>query len=119
MAILSPEPAPGFEQQPGESFTAFHQRTSTLVDTLFAEAAALPDGQYEGAILSFPIADGKALYRVQKAIPLTLQHIPYLDGYQLPAAHMRGLELEDVREEMYRTRARAALRARSRSATPT
>jgi hypothetical protein len=36
---------------------------------------------------------------VVKANPFTLQHIPFMDGYQIPAAHMRGLRLADVQQQ--------------------
>lgn len=116
MAILSDQPAPGFERQLGESFDAHYRRTGDLLEQMRATSDALPEGQVEGALLAFPIADGKALYLVQKAEPLTLQHIPFLDGYQIPGAHLRGLDLEDVHSEQRHNRAMAALMARNRSA---
>lgn len=115
MAKLTAHDAPGFEQQKGETLDAFFKRTSALLEQMTAKANALPEGEYVGAILSFPIADGKALYLVDKVKPLTLTPIQFLDGYQIPAAHIRGLTLDDVRHQVARDKAMAAMFA---SATP-
>ena len=47
-------------------------------------------------IMSFPVADGSAMYKVVKEKPLTLAHIPYGDAYQIPYAHIRGLTYADL-----------------------
>jgi hypothetical protein len=44
-------------------------------------------------------------YLVVKRKPLTLQHIYYMDGYQIPAAHVRGLTLADVDDMVRREKA--------------
>ena len=49
-----------------------------------------------GEEVRFPIADGYARYLVSSAIPLELTHIAAGDGWQIPGAHMRGLELGDI-----------------------
>lgn len=54
----------------------------------------------EEPIIRFPVADGYALYRVVKKDPLTIQHIPAGDAWQIPAAHVRGLRLEDVKHQL-------------------
>jgi len=51
-------------------------------------------------LLTFPIADGEALYRIVKLSPLTLQHIPYGDGYCIPYSHIRGLRTEDALKQI-------------------
>ena len=114
MAKLTAKDAPGFEQQKDENVHAFYTRTAALLDQMMAKANALPEGEYVGAILSFPIADGKALYLVDKVKPLTLMPIPYMDGYQIPAAHIRGLTLDDVRQQVQREKAFAAILARGK-----
>lgn len=54
-----------------------------------------------GFILSFPVADGHALYRVEQVKPtVKVAHIPFLDGYQIPDAHLRGLRVSDVNEQI-------------------
>lgn len=65
----------------------------------------LPDGEIVGAVISFPVADGKAFYRVVKEKPLTLQHINYLDGYGVPIYLIRGLRKKDILELLRRKRA--------------
>ena len=49
-------------------------------------------GEY---IMRFPIADGQAMYHVVKENPLTLEWVPYGDAWQIPTAHLRGLNYED------------------------
>lgn len=112
MATLSNDDAPGFKQEAGESYDQYWKRTEALMAQMMATANALPEGKYVGAILSFPIADGRAHYLVTKTKPLTLQHIGYMDGYQIPHAHVRGLNLDDVREHVRRAKGMAALFAR-------
>lgn len=100
MALLAIEPASGFDENPSEGIEEFYQRTGRALDNLQAISDRLPDGEYRGAVLSFPIGDGSALYLVQKTEPLTLQHIPYGDGYCIPGAHVRGLDLDDVKAQV-------------------
>lgn len=47
-------------------------------------------------IMHFPVADGSALYKVVKEKPLTLQHIPSGDAYEVQGALIRGLRLSDL-----------------------
>lgn len=70
--------------------------TNTL-QALQAEANALPDGELVGALVKFQVADGYAIYRVESTRPLTLAHVPAHDGYSIPAAHIRGLTVADIR----------------------
>ena len=55
-----------------------------------------------GFIMSFQVADSYANYRVVKASPLQLELIPYGDAYQISVAHVRGINLADVRDQMGR-----------------
>ena len=59
----------------------------------------------ENEVLAFGVADGYAHYLVVKRKPLTLQHIYYMDGYQIPAAHVRGLTVADVDDMIRREKA--------------
>jgi len=56
-----------------------------------------------GKVVTFPFADGFAYYFIKSERPLILQHIPYGDAYQIPAAHLRGLRLEDIQARQDRT----------------
>jgi hypothetical protein len=46
------------------------------------------------------VADGYAHYEVVKMAPLTLRHIPYLDGWEAPAYVIRGLRKQDIEEQV-------------------
>jgi len=61
-------------------------------------------GEVVGILLAFPVADGYAHYRVSKASPLTLQHVPYGDAWRISAAHIRGLRKADAIESERRRR---------------
>ena len=71
----------------------------------------MPDGELVGAVIRFQIADGYALYLVSEvgAKNVELQHIPYCDGYQIPAAHLRGLTKADISQQVNAERRMAAL----------
>ena len=69
---------------------------SAELERLEVLADKLPAGKLTGSIVDFPIADGKALYLVTSERPLTLQHIPFWDGYSIPPAHIRGLDKQDL-----------------------
>ena len=47
-------------------------------------------------IIRFRYADSYAFYRVASMNPLKLQHIPYMDAWQVPYAMIRGLRKADV-----------------------
>lgn len=72
---------------------------------LSERSADLPPDQVVGGFISFPVADGKAAYLVTKESPLTLQHVPLGDGYQIDPAHIRGLRKADVLAMMRQERA--------------
>lgn len=99
MATLLPYPVDGFAKLPDEDFDTYLARTDRLLKDLLDRAKTLPDGELVGTVLSFGVADGKAMYLVVKTKPLTLQHIPYLDAYQIPDAHLRGIRLDDVKKQ--------------------
>ena len=63
---------------------------SACMDKEWADVEA-----FGGYIMRFPIADGQAMYHVVKENPLTLEWIPYGDAWQIPTAHLRGLNYED------------------------
>jgi hypothetical protein len=87
-----------------------HERTKKELAALEAiSEKADPDGDLTGALISFQVADGYAVYLVKKTKPLTLQHVYAHDGYQVSAAHIRGLRLEDVRRQVKADRALESL----------
>lgn len=46
--------------------------------------------------ISFPVADGSAVYQVVSEKPVVLRHVNIGDGYRIPAAYIRGLGVMDV-----------------------
>lgn len=111
MAKLSNQPVPGFDEPMGGDFRSYFESQDKLLKALQDKEAALPEGTYEGVILRFPHADGYAMYLVEKTSPLTLQHIPYGDAWQIPAAHLKGLDMDDVKEQAARNKAMRSFRA--------
>lgn len=68
---------------------------STVQECIKVEQADLTAIGWEN-IMSFPIADGKAMYKVVKEQPLTLQHIPFGDAYEVHPALIKGLDYRDL-----------------------
>lgn len=102
MARLDPKPFPGYPTMPRDAYRdeALFQRwkaeEAAFWAKLDAAEAKLGPTDVVGVRMQFQIADGYAEYVVTKAKPLTLAHIGAGDGYQIGAAHMRGLRVEDV-----------------------
>ena len=84
MARLAKNPYPG-NWDFGGDLDDYFDRTKKQLD-------AIPSDK----VIQFPIADGYAMYFIKSIRPLTLQHIPYGDAWQIPTAHMRGLKKADV-----------------------
>lgn len=82
----------------GEDSVKYFERTEKLLQDLIEKSNNVPDGKVTGIIVKFPVADGYAFYRVSREKPLTLQHIPFGDGWQIPIAHIRGLRKADIIE---------------------
>lgn len=114
MALLSTTRFAGTERRIGESWDAHSKRLGDLLAEIRAKTAALPDGEFAGALLRFQVADGYAYYVVERTSPLTLQYFPYMDEYKIPAAHLHGLDLDDVAEHVQCERAWAKLMSRPR-----
>lgn len=68
------------------------------LDRLLASMDEMSGDTLVGVVIDFPVADGKAMYLVTEEDPLTLQHLPFWDGYSIPAPYVRGLEREDIIE---------------------
>lgn len=94
MAQLAKTPCPGDWEIGGEDWDNRHTEQFKALEV---EAAKVdPAVSLVGAIVSFPWADSSALYRVSKDKPLTLQHIPVFDAWQVRYSQIRGLRRADV-----------------------
>ena len=104
MAVLSPNPAPGGWKIDWNAKEYNYHNLMKKLDAQFMElqkkSDELPRGQVVGGIYSYPVADGHAHYLVIKDKPLTLAHIPYSDAWELPDAHIRGLQRQDVLQHL-------------------
>ena len=92
-----------------EDFITFLGRMDNLLTQLIYNSENLPEGKIAGAVISFPVADGKAFYLVTKERPLTLQHIPVGDAYKIDEAYIRGLKVKDIKNMIARDRAMRVL----------
>jgi len=91
-------------------------RSGKEMERLESEStAAYKANKAIGLLYQHPHADGYAYYRVVKSSPLTLETIPYMDSWQLPEAHTRGLRLSDIRENVRRRLALAELFSRKQA----
>ena len=68
--------------------------------------------QAQGDLLTFPVADGKAVYIIRSVSPPVLQWVDWLDGYRADPALIRGLRSSDIRTRLQQAKAFAALFAR-------
>jgi len=96
MAQLDKLPAPGPWNDRDKDWKTQTDSEKKAFDELLITARAVPKGVLVGLLVSFPYADGAAYYRVIKEKPLTLQHIPYGDAWQVPGYQIRGLRKEDI-----------------------
>lgn len=86
--------------RPGEPMEAYIRRTDEALAELERESGRvdIEAGEVVGLVVKFPAADGHAVYRVSRASPLTLQHVPFGDAWRVPPAHIRGLRKSDILE---------------------
>jgi len=100
-----------WESVEGKDWMAEHKRTQVLLDKLYARSNKLDPWAKDltGAMLRFPIGDGYAFYQVVKTKPLQVMHISYGDAWRVDDIMIRGLRLDDVREELRRERSLAKL----------
>jgi hypothetical protein len=54
-------------------------------------------GNLTGKVVYFPVADGAAQYMVAQGRKTILIHLPLHDAWHIPAAHMRGLRVADIK----------------------
>ena len=83
-----------------DEYREYIEKEKAAFDELVENAPESPEEGIEGAMIRFPRADGYAHYRVVGTDPLQIQHVPFGDGYAIPAAHVRGLREEDVIRQM-------------------
>ena len=92
MAKLNGVVKGNWEMKKDENFNSWLSRQDKLLSEI----------RKEGKLIQFPVADGYAFYRVDSEKPLTLSFVPYMDAYQIPDAHLRGLNLDDVKQLLNR-----------------
>lgn len=104
-----------FKSPSEESMDVYFKRIETELQTLQAASDALPDGQVVGFLLHFPVADGHATYKVVKAKPLQVVHIPHGDAWHADAITLRGLRVSDIVMRQQQARKVKALFAKGKT----
>ncbi len=108
MARLDDKPIPG--DWSFSTDTDYFARTSEQLEALREKSKNVDlKTTIVGVVVNFPIADGYAWYVVSKERPLTLQHIPFCDAWQITPAHLRGLGKSDIVDMETRARVFAEL----------
>jgi hypothetical protein len=88
---------------------SWREDEARYIDELRAMAREDSKGALVGKVVSFQVADGYARYMVWRQSPLSLVHLDLMDGYRIPEAHARGLNLADIKALVARDDALAAL----------
>ena len=105
MAKLDPQLYPGkFEIDCGEPWENEIRRTETLIDALYRKQPRPDSKTLVGAVLTFGVGDGYAMYVVTKDKPLTVQHVPQGDCWRADACTLRGINAAYVRQVLGRTK---------------
>ncbi len=96
----------GFEKRDGEDWDAWTKRTEALLNDMSKRSAAIDpeSSNLVNAMIQFQVADGYAHYVVVKTSPLTLHHVPFLDGYQASAETIRGVNANSIRSALKRAK---------------
>jgi hypothetical protein len=92
-----------------ETMLASLREKDKLLEQVYEKSASLKPGEVVGALLQWQRGDGYAFYRVVKARPLTVQHVPYGDGWRVEQALIRGLKTQDVLDQLAQRRRHSAL----------
>ena len=87
---------PNYEDKNFNFDRHFENQEKQMKSLQAASDKALKAGKMEGLLFSFGVGDGYATYRVVKESPLTVEHLYYMDGYQVHPATIRGLRKEDI-----------------------
>jgi hypothetical protein len=114
MAQLDPNPYPMPDLFAGDWREGFKRQEEAL-DRLMDASANLPAGKVVGGLLRWQRADGYAFYLVTKERPLTLQHVPFCDAYQVEPYLIRGLNKQDVLDQLESARRLHAIFGRSKN----
>jgi len=104
---------PEFDWQQGVSFDQTEH--GKAFEALMEVSNNLTEGEIKGGVVSFGVADGQAHYLVVKERPLTLQHIYFLDGYQVHYALIKGLDRADIEAQLAADRRLNALFAKAKT----
>lgn len=94
-----------FDKLETETWAENDARTKKLIDDMQEQSDNLPEGEVVGGIITFPVADGRAIYQVVKAKPLQLAHVPFGDAWHASEITIRGLNIEDVKLMLKRSKA--------------
>lgn len=106
----------GFEA-PETDFDNWQTQEKAYLERLAAEARRnTPNNDLVGEVVRFPMADSHAEYMVWSTKPLALIHLAIGDAWQIPAAHARGLNVSDIRQNVELARRWTALFAEKRAA---
>lgn len=99
-----------FGKLDSETWTEHDARTTKVMEEMQEQSDNLPEGEVVGGIISFPVADGRAFYQVVKAKPLQLAHVPFSDAWHANEITIRGLNVEDVKLMLKRSKAMPRLK---------
>ena len=103
MAKLANTPFPGdWEIDYDKPIDDEFKRTDKMLQALMDNQPTPDSKTLVGAVLMFPVADGKAIYVVTRDSPLTIAWIPYGDAWQVDACMVRGINKDDVRQHLKR-----------------
>jgi hypothetical protein len=86
-----------------ETFQAYQTREDAYIGRVQEWARNNGNGTLAGELVSFPFADGHALYVILSLRPVTLIHLPVGDSWQYP--HVERLTAKDIKEEVRRRKA--------------
>ena len=90
---------PGVETERSRKLMARFQKISDSLN---------PDMSVTGAVLEFPIADGKAYYRIINETPLIFEHLPFGKAYALDPKVLAGFGIEYVKKTLKQKKGIAA-----------
>jgi len=104
MARLAIKRTINCDMHENESYPAYYSRLDNLLGELQSKVTQeqIDRGDVEGVVLQFPFADGYAYYLVTKATPLTVEHLPIGDAWEVNPALIRGLRKQDVLDQAQR-----------------
>lgn len=85
-----------------DSWDEHFQAEEDAFEGLMEQSRAIDpdDDDITGFMCKWQRADGYAWYRVEGTDPLRLCHVPYMDGYRVEGALIRGLRESDIRDQI-------------------